>query len=60
MQSICVCEGRYQGCDHGKTCNKQAGGRWSPHFCIDCDENRTLHIDRVFDSLMEKSKKDRR
>lgn len=53
MASICVCDGRYQGCEHGKTCNKLAGGQWSPHYCMDCDDNRTRHIDRVFDTLNE-------
>lgn len=51
--SVCICAGKYKGCNHGSTCTRLAGGRWSPHFCVDCDENRAQYIDKTFDQLMK-------
>lgn len=40
----CCCDGRYEGCDHGRRCRITGGGRWSPYFCADCDQRRVQHI----------------
>jgi len=48
---ICICDGRYEGCDHGKICPNLADGQHSPHFCYKCDNNRINRIDEVFDEV---------
>lgn len=40
----CFCDGRYEGCTHGRRCTAPGGGRWSPYFCADCDPRRMAHI----------------
>lgn len=44
----CVCDGRYAGCTHGRTCPAgpdAARGKWSPkYWCELCDQHRMDHI----------------
>lgn len=52
----CYCDGRYEGCDHGRRrCAVPGGGRWSPYFCPACDVRRVAHISaglwRIKDAL---------
>lgn len=40
----CRCDGRYDGCEHGKSCPATAGATHSHLFCQPCDERRRAHI----------------
>lgn len=40
----CRCDGRYDGCDHGRSCASPAGSSHSPVFCQPCDVQRRAHI----------------
>lgn len=51
MSIRCRCDGRYDGCTHGVTCDAPGGGRWSPYFCAECDPRRVEHISIQFEKL---------
>jgi hypothetical protein len=41
----CRCDGRYDGCEHGRGgCDGAPGTPWGPYFCAGCDPRRLAHI----------------
>jgi hypothetical protein len=42
----CMCDGRYDGCEHDRRCGQHVSDdRWGP-WCSDCNPRRFAHIDR--------------
>lgn len=47
-RSVCLCDGRYDGCEHGQPCAATVTDPiWGP-WCSDCNERRFAHIDAGF------------
>lgn len=51
----CLCDGRYDGCEHGKTCGEPAAGPPSPYFCGVCNPRRLAHIDANLTRIARKA-----
>jgi hypothetical protein len=51
-KSLCRCDGRYEGCTHGRRCIEVAGGHRSPYFCPECDKRRIVTINRKLIELL--------
>lgn len=52
----CLCDGRYDGCEHGKRCGEPAaGGPGSTYFCSGCNPRRMAHIDANLTRIARKA-----
>lgn len=47
---ICIGFGDKEG-----KCENKAGGRWSPHWCPECDKARVTHIGEQFVKIAAKA-----
>lgn len=44
-KGLCVCDGRYEGCEHGWPCKKKVTNpSWGP-WCAACNPRRIAHVD---------------
>lgn len=48
----CVCDGRYEGCDHKKPCGQPNDGTHRGPWCAECNPRRLDNITRSLDSLL--------
>lgn len=48
----CRCDGRYEGCTHGRTCGETAGATHSHLFCQPCDNRRRAHITARLEAIV--------
>jgi len=51
VNAVCLCDGRYAGCDHELPCHNEPGTPWGPHFCAECDPRRLDHISRNLEEM---------
>ncbi len=48
----CLCDGRYDGCEHPSPCVASVtDSRWGP-WCRDCNPRRMAHISARFDEML--------
>jgi len=52
--ATCCCDGRYEGCGHGRRCGASVtDDRWGP-WCGDCNPRRFAHIDAQFTVITDR------